>query len=122
MLKSSDSFENFGTPKWDLVLCSLLTWFLVACCIILGIRSVGKVVYVTAILPYVILIILLVRSVTLDGASDGIKFYTTPNFEKLKDIKVWYAAGEQVFFSLSLACGQIMMYSSYNKFNNNILR
>lgn len=122
VLNSSSSFENFGTPKWDLALCSLLTWTIVALCILFGIRGVGKVVYVTAILPYVILIVLLIRSVTLDGAIDGIKFYITPNFEKLKEVKVWYAAGEQVFFSLGLACGQIMMYSSYNKFSNNLMR
>ena len=121
-MNSSDSFENFGTPKWDLALCSLLTWIIVACCILFGIKSVGKVVYVTAILPYVILIILLVRSVTLDGAIDGIKFYITPNFDKLREIKVWNAAGEQVFFSLGLASGQLMMFASYNKFNNNLVR
>ena len=33
-----------------------------------------------------------------------------------------YAAGEQVFFSLGLASGQLMMYASYNKFSNNVVR
>lgn len=47
-----------------------------------------QVVYFTATFPYVILIVLLVRGVTLDGYMDGIKFYIIPKWDQLLDAKV----------------------------------
>ena len=47
-----------------------------------------QVVYVTAVGPYVILVIFFIRGVTLDGAWEGIKFYIVPDFNKLRDFKV----------------------------------
>jgi len=70
--------------------------------------------------PYVFLIAILVYGCTLPGAIEGIKFFFIPKWEKLKDIVVWQKAAEQMFFSLSVSWGGIIMFGSYNKFNNRV--
>ena len=46
-----------------------------------------QVVYITATFPYVVLIILFFRNVTLEGAIEGIKFYVVPKWDQLNNIK-----------------------------------
>lgn len=79
-----------------------------------------KVVWFTAIFPYVVLLILFVRGVTLPGWEKGIKYYLRPNLEMLKVPHVWQDAATQVFFSLGPGFGVLMAYSSYNEFHNNV--
>ena len=58
----------------------------------------GKLVYFTAIFPYVILLVLGIRGWMLDGSELGIKFYIYPDFSKLKDYRIWIdAAGKTIF-------------------------
>ena len=47
-----------------------------------------QLVYFTALFPYCILVILLIRAATLPGYMDGISFYLTPKWEKLLEINV----------------------------------
>ncbi|XP_060572147.1 sodium- and chloride-dependent taurine transporter-like [Ruditapes philippinarum] len=122
VLGLSDGVGAPGYIKWDLCLCLLLAWIVVYFCIWKGIRSSGKVMYFTATSPYILMFILLIRGVTLEGASDGLKFYLVPDFSRLQDPQVWVDAGTQIFFSYSIALGTLTALGSYNKFNHNSYR
>lgn len=122
VLDISTGIEDLGGVKWDLALCLLLSWIIVVVCLMNGIKTSGKVVYFAATFPYVILITLMVTGLCQPGAIDGVLYFVTPTFERLLDIKVWQAAAGQMFFSLSLSMGGLIMYSSYNKFSNNVFR
>ena len=61
---------------------------------------------------FVILLVLIVRSVTLPGAGAGLEFYLKPDFSKLTSEAILAAVG-QGFFSLSLGMGCMITYGSY---------
>ncbi|KAG7209784.1 hypothetical protein KM043_011402 [Ampulex compressa] len=114
--------DGLGMPDWKLTGCLLVAWCCIFLVLIRGVKSSGKAAYFLAIFPYIIMIALLVRAVTLEGAVNGIVFFIKPNWEKLFEPNVWYAAVTQCFFSLSVCFGGVVMYSSYNDFNHNIYR
>ncbi|XP_038055565.1 sodium- and chloride-dependent glycine transporter 1-like [Patiria miniata] len=122
MLDVSDGIHELGEIKWELTLCLLLAWILVFLSLAKGIQSSGKVVYVTSTFPYLVLISLFIRGITLDGAIDGVIFYMNPNPTKLLLPKVWQDAAVQVFFSLGCSFGTLHTLSSYNKFHHNTLK
>ncbi len=68
-------------------------------------------------LLFILAIVLMVRVLTLprDIATplEGLNFLWTPDFNSLRDPKVWLAAAGQIFFSLSIGLGAIITYSSY---------
>uniref|UniRef100_A0AAZ3QRI2 Transporter n=3 Tax=Oncorhynchus tshawytscha TaxID=74940 RepID=A0AAZ3QRI2_ONCTS len=122
VLSISSGIDEIGEVKWDLALCLLGVWVICFFCIWKGVKSTGKVVYVTATFPFVMLIILLIRGVTLPGASEGIKFYLYPDLQRLKDPEVWIDAGTQIFFSYAICLGAMTSLGSYNKYKYNCYR
>ncbi|GFN75092.1 sodium- and chloride-dependent taurine transporter-like [Plakobranchus ocellatus] len=122
VLGLSSGVGDPGTIKWDLALCLLLAWIVVYFCICKGIKSSGKVMYVTATSPYIFMFILLVRGVTLEGSSLGLDYYLNPKWERLGDAQVWVDAGTQIFFSYSIGLGTLTALGSYNKFHHNCFR
>ncbi|CAH0564756.1 unnamed protein product [Brassicogethes aeneus] len=114
--------EGIGVPDWQLTLCLLGAWMLTLGVSAKGIQSSGKASYFLAIFPFVILFALLIRAVTLEGAGEGILYFITPQWDKLKDANVWYNAVTQCFFSLNIGFGSVTMYSSYNSFRHNVFR
>ncbi|XP_017070462.1 uncharacterized protein LOC108107436 [Drosophila eugracilis] len=119
VLGLSKGIEETGSIKLSLAACLFLAWAIVFLCLCKGVQSSGKVVYFTALFPYVVLVILFVRGVTLPGASTGIIFYLTPDWKQLANAQVWGDAAVQIFFALSPAWGGLITLSSYNKFSNN---
>ncbi|KAL4713240.1 hypothetical protein ACJJTC_013170 [Scirpophaga incertulas] len=123
VLKQSDGIhDGIGAPLWDLTLCLLASWVIIFVIVARGVKSSGKASYFLALFPYVIMFILLIRAVTLPGAKDGILFFLTPDWNKILEVKVWYAAVTQCFFSLSVCSGALIMFSSYNSFSQNVYR
>ncbi|TNN74450.1 Sodium- and chloride-dependent glycine transporter 1 [Liparis tanakae] len=122
VLNISDDIGNFGEVRLPLLGCLAVSWFVVFLCLIRGVKSSGKVVYFTATFPYVVLTILFIRGITLDGAINGIKYYLTPQWQKVLDAKVWGDAASQIFYSLGCAWGGLITMASYNKFHNNCFR
>ncbi|XP_041417657.1 sodium- and chloride-dependent taurine transporter isoform X2 [Xenopus laevis] len=122
VLSLSKGIDDVGVLKWDLALCLLLTWVICFFCIWKGVRSTGKVVYFTATFPFLMLLVLLIRGVTLPGAAEGIKFYLYPDITRLADPQVWIDAGTQIFFSYAICLGAMTSLGSYNKYKYNCYR
>jgi len=122
MMEEDTSLNNMGTINWNLVGCLFISWLLVMACLIKGVKSAGKVVWFTALFPYSVLIILLIRGITLPGAVNGIYFFLTPDWMKLLDVDVWTDAATQIFYSLGPAFGGLITLASYNQRNANCQR
>ncbi|KAG5265023.1 hypothetical protein AALO_G00260600 [Alosa alosa] len=121
-LNVTPNIETNGSLQWWLVLCLITAWCIVYICFIRGIETIGKAVYVTATFPYLVLTIFLVRALTLPGATDGLIYLFTPDWNLLLNPRVWLDAATQIFFSLSLAFGGLIAFSSYNPQKNNCER
>ncbi|KAL1503922.1 hypothetical protein AB1Y20_012383 [Prymnesium parvum] len=114
--------EDSGGLVPPLLGCLAAGWFLIWVCVCKGIASIGKVAWFTALFPYVVLFILLVRGLTLEGASTGLRYYLTPDFSKLTDGKVWIAAASQIFYSTGIGWGTLIAFASYNAPSHNFVR
>uniref|UniRef100_A0A665TEG2 Transporter n=1 Tax=Echeneis naucrates TaxID=173247 RepID=A0A665TEG2_ECHNA len=121
-LNSSATITDSEGLHWPIVICLLAAWTVIAICCIRGISTSGKVLYITAILPYIVLAIFLIRGMTLKGALSGIKFLFTPKVGELSKPTTWLDAGAQVFYSFGLAWGGLISFSSYNPVHNNCMQ
>ncbi|XP_054902074.1 sodium- and chloride-dependent creatine transporter 1 [Poeciliopsis prolifica] len=119
VLRLSGGLHEPGVISYEMVLCLVATWVIVYFCIWKGVKSTGKVVYFTALFPYLVLVVLLAHGVSLPGALDGIIYYLKPDWSKLAEAQVWIDAGTQIFFSYAIGLGALTALGSYNRFHNN---
>jgi NSS family neurotransmitter:Na+ symporter len=72
---------------------------------------------------FVLILLLMFRAVTLDGALTGLNYLFKPDFSKIFEPKVWVDAYGQIFFTLSICFAIMITYSSYlpedSDINNN---
>ena len=79
-------------------------------------KGVEKITKIMMLILLALMIVLAIRSCTLDGASEGLKFYLYPDFGKLMEsgvTEVIFAAMGQAFFTLSLGIGALAIFGSY---------
>jgi len=116
---------KLGSPAGAVVIGTAASWLLVYFCLFRGVKWVSKVVLLTVPLPWIMLVILTVRGLTLDGAMQGLEFYLEPRWGKLLEPDTWRYAFGQVFFSMSLGFAVMLSYASFlhrrSDINNNAL-
>nr|P27922.1 RecName: Full=Sodium-dependent dopamine transporter; Short=DA transporter; Short=DAT; AltName: Full=Solute carrier family 6 member 3 [Bos taurus] len=121
-LHESQGIDDLGPPRWQLTSCLVLVIVLLYFSLWKGVKTSGKVVWITATMPYVVLFALLLRGITLPGAVDAIRAYLSVDFHRLCEASVWIDAAIQICFSLGVGLGVLIAFSSYNKFTNNCYR
>uniref|UniRef100_I3N4B5 Transporter n=1 Tax=Ictidomys tridecemlineatus TaxID=43179 RepID=I3N4B5_ICTTR len=82
-LHESRGIDDLGPPRWQLTVCLVLVIVLLYFSLWKGVKTSGKVVWITATMPYVVLTALLLRGITLPGALDGIRAYLSVDFYRL---------------------------------------
>ncbi|KAI0989386.1 hypothetical protein GJ496_009496 [Pomphorhynchus laevis] len=111
---SSHSINHLGGLQTSLLPCLLLVFIVVYLIIRKGAISIGKSIYVTAILPYVLLFILLVKSATLEGVGKGMRELFKSDFKPLLKMETWYKAATQICYSLGPGAGVLVAYASFS--------
>ncbi|MBE6964522.1 MAG: sodium-dependent transporter [Ruminococcaceae bacterium] len=120
--------QIFGTMTSQPI--TMIFWMIVAIAIGFGVCGLGLQKGVEKITKwmmsslFVIMLILVIRAVTLPGASEGLKFYLMPDFGKMAEagiINVVAAAMGQAFFTLSIGIGSMAIFGSYIDKNRSLM-
>lgn len=109
----NDMLARPGYMTFWMVLVVLLSFFICSLGLQKGVERITKAMMSCL---FLILLILCIRSVTLPGASEGLRFYLIPDFARFTDNGVGntiFAAMGQAFFTLSLGIGAMAIFGSY---------
>ncbi len=110
----TDSALNLGGLQTHLIIPFIIIWAIAAFIMYKGInKGIEMACRICLPILFVLILILVVRGVTLDGAMQGLEYMFKPDWNALKDPSVWVAAYGQIFFSLSIAFSIMLAYSSY---------
>lgn len=114
-------FASFTTHPWLPIACQMAFIILTAVVVMRGVKD-GIERWSKILMPLllVIMVILCVKSLTLSGASEGLKFFLKPDFSKITG-KVLISALGQSFFSLSIGMGALITYGSYIGNKDNLI-
>lgn len=115
--------SGLGGVRANLVVALFAFWIIVFMTVGFGREVLAKITYVTVLLPVGLVVILVIRTVALEGAGDGIQFYIGRfDVKYLWNARTWAAACGQALFSMSPGLGTIITYSSYAKPKEDVYR
>lgn len=110
----TDSALHLGGIQMRLLIPFIAIWAVVGIVLYRGVsRGIELACKICLPVLIVMILVLVIRGVTLPGAVDGLEYMFKPDWSALKHANVWVAAYGQIFFSLSLAFGIMVSYSSY---------
>ena len=101
---------------------TMIFWMILAVLLGMGICAIGlrkgveRITKIMMMLLFVIMLLLVIKAISLPGASKGLAFYLLPDFSRFVEAGFWdavYAAMGQAFFTLSLGIGSMAIFGSY---------
>jgi NSS family neurotransmitter:Na+ symporter len=123
-LKLSSSPLELGGIVWPVFIGTALVWLITWAVLFSGVKKgieAANKVFMPVL--FVLILVIMGRALTLDGAFDGLNYLFKPDFSKVLDPKVWIAAYGQIFFTLSICFAIMITYASYlpddSDINNN---
>jgi len=122
VLNITDWIWNIWNIAVPVLIWTIATWVLIYLATFKSVKSMWKVVLVTATLPFITLAILAVRWATLPWAWDGLAYLTMIDWNKLSSLSTWVAAAWQIFFTLSLAMWIMIAYGALKKKDSEIVQ
>jgi SNF family Na+-dependent transporter len=109
VLEMSSGVDDPNGMNYKVAAALFFCWIMAFFALIKGISSLGKVSYFTAIFPYIMITILIIRGVTLDGAMKGLEFYIlTVDMAKLLTLQTCFGDLETLPPRTSLYFGRDM--------------
>jgi NSS family neurotransmitter:Na+ symporter len=119
----SNHYDSFVEGIWRPVIWFVVMMFFTGYIVISGVKN-GIEKYAKILMPIllVLLLILVVRSISLEGAREGLVFLFNPDFSTIKEapLKIVIEALGQAFFSLSIGMGTLITYGSYIQKKENL--
>lgn len=113
-------FSSFTGNAWLPLAYTLAFLGLTGLIIALGVRNgIERMSKIMITVLFVIIVLVVIRSLSLPGSIEGVKYMFVPDFSKVTSETVIAAMG-QAFFSLSIGCGTILTYASYVSRSENI--
>jgi neurotransmitter:Na+ symporter, NSS family len=121
-LELKSMFDNFVAGSYRPVLWFLVFMGLTAFIVIAGVKK-GIEKYSKILMPVLVILLLLlcVRSLTLEGSMEGLRFLFRPDLSKINGKVILEALG-QAFFSMSIGMGTLITYGSYIRKNENLAK
>lgn len=118
----SEVFAAFTSGTAAPLLCQGIFVLLTAAVIMMGVqKGIEKSTKILMPVLFVLMLLLCVRSLTLPGAGEGMRFLFKPDFSRLTGGSVLSALG-QALFSLSIGMGALITYGSYIRKEDNLFR
>ncbi|CAI2352147.1 unnamed protein product [Caenorhabditis sp. 36 PRJEB53466] len=119
----SSGFLDFNSMNSKSFAGMNVCWLIVILILWKGVDYMGKASYVIVTLPYVIIVLLFFRGITLDGAEEGLYYYLgNPDWSKVFAPATWGEALKQLCFSLGIGYGGLIGLASFSKPDNNCYR
>ena len=110
-------YGEVTAQPWLMLICMVLVVFIGFGICSLGLKNgVEKITKVMMLCLLFLIIVLVIRSLTLPNASEGLKFYLLPDFGRMMEAGLAdtiFAAMSQAFFTLSIGIGSLAIFGSY---------